>query len=286
MQKLNVKEVTDCDRFEIGQILDTITTAIRVIDTDYNIVRFNRPFEELCGHSRDSISGRKCYDVFPGDHCQTESCPLRLITIQGKTAVEQEIVKLKADGSHVECRLTAGPQLNQDGKSVGIIEEFVDITTHRRIEEEIHLANQTILVESQTVETKNIALKELLNQIEHEKRQLAAQVQSNVDRIILPLVHSLRDNAAPLDTKRISLIESQLDELVDPFISTLERRFSSLTPRETQICNLIKQSLSSKEIATLLHTSEGTVEQQRKKIRRKLGLTKTNTNLTTFLKTT
>lgn len=282
---MKTDEITECGKLEIGQILDTITTAIRVIDLEYNMVRFNQPFAELCGHSRASILGSKCYDVFPGEHCQTESCPLRLITGCGKTTVEQEIVKQKADGSRVDCRLTACPHLDGDGRPLGIIEEFVDITTYRRIEEELRLANQTIRVESNAVETKNIALKELLNQIEQEKRQLAAQVQRNVDRVILPLVHSLKDNAGPLDTKRISLIESQLDELVDPFISVLERRFSNLSPRETQICNLIKQSLSSKEIACLLHTSEGTVEQQRKKIRRKLGLTKTNTNLTTFLKT-
>ena len=158
-------EAPERDSLEIVQILDTITTAIRVIDLEYNIVRFNRTFSELCGVDPDSIWGRKCYDVFPGDHCRTESCPLLLITTGDETAIEQEIAKDKACGSQVECRLTAGPLLTRDGKLVGITEEFVDVTTYRRIEEKLCLANQTIQVESTAVESKNIALKELLNQI-------------------------------------------------------------------------------------------------------------------------
>ncbi len=195
-------------------------------------------------------------------------------------------MKTALGGEYVFCRLTAIPYRRENGSVTGIIEEFVDVTALKCLEENLQFAKQTVEVERKALEAKNIALKEVLGQIEQEKRQMADNIQRNVDRIVLPLVQSLKDRADPLDTKRIGLIESQLVDITDPFVSSIENRFSKLAPREIQICNLIRQGLSSKEIAQLLHTSAGTVEQQRKKIRKKLGLSSTGANLASFLRGT
>lgn len=269
-----------------GQILDVITTAIRVIDSDYNIVQWNAPFAKLCGWPTDRIDRRKCSEVFGGHNCHTNQCPFRKIVERGSARVEQEVVRTAMDGRHIVCRLTAIPYRLENGSVGGIIEEFVDITTVSQLEQNIELAKKTIETDQKALEAKDSALKEILSQIEQGKHQMADHIQRNVDRIVLPLVLSLKDHANSLDTKRISLIESQLVDITDSFVSNIENRFSKLTPREIQICNLIRQGLSSKEIAQLLHTSVGTVEQQRKKIRKKLGLSSTGANLTSFLKTT
>ncbi len=268
------------------QILEIVTTTIRVIDSDYNIRQWNAPFAKLCGWPTDRIDGRKCYEVFGGHNCRSNQCPVRNIIELGSARVEQEVVKTALDGRHVVCRLTTIPYRRENGSVAGIIEEFVEITTVTQLEQNIKLAKQTIETNQKALEAKDSALKEILSQIENEKRRFAHNIQRNVDRIILPLVVSVKDRADPLDSKRISLIENQLSDIVDPFVSSLENRFSNLTPREIQICNLIRQGLSSKEVAQLLHTSVGTVEQQRKKIRKKLGLSSTGANLTSFLSTT
>ena len=57
-----------------------------------------------------------------------------------------------------------------------------------------------------------------------------------------------------------------------------------MTARELELCNLLRSGLSSKEIATLTGVSVATVTTHRRSIRRKLGLTKTGTNLVTWLK--
>lgn len=55
-----------------------------------------------------------------------------------------------------------------------------------------------------------------------------------------------------------------------------------LTTMEVKVCVLLRQNLSTKEIADLLHCSERTIENHRYRIRRKLGLG-ADVNLTTVL---
>ena len=58
----------------------------------------------------------------------------------------------------------------------------------------------------------------------------------------------------------------------------------SLTSRESEICDLIRSGLSSKQISEALSLSLATVQKHREHIRRKLGLTGRDTNLATYLR--
>jgi DNA-binding CsgD family transcriptional regulator len=57
-----------------------------------------------------------------------------------------------------------------------------------------------------------------------------------------------------------------------------------LSARELQIAGMINQGLSSKDIAHNLNMSPDTVSFHRRNIRRKLGITDTNTSLATHLR--
>jgi DNA-binding CsgD family transcriptional regulator len=56
-----------------------------------------------------------------------------------------------------------------------------------------------------------------------------------------------------------------------------------LTPVEVQTCNMIKNGLSTKEIAKLRGISPATVSRHREHIRKKLGITNKKVNLATYL---
>jgi DNA-binding NarL/FixJ family response regulator len=80
------------------------------------------------------------------------------------------------------------------------------------------------------------------------------------------------------------LVESVMSDIASPFLHDIESRFTQLTPRETEICNMIRNGLQSKEIGLALGISVRTVEKFRQKIRDKLCVDKRDTNLTTFLR--
>jgi DNA-binding NarL/FixJ family response regulator len=146
-------------------------------------------------------------------------------------------------------------------------------------------AEKQLQVERNSLQTLNIALKEVLNNVQEEKRALAASVQANVDQVISPILYAL-DQASPTEIPGYTaLLRQQLNEIVYPFTRNLTRRFKDLTPAEIQISHMIRNGLSTKEIARLRNLSPHTVSRHRENIRRKLGLAHQGTNLVSFLKT-
>ena len=99
------------------------------------------------------------------------------------------------------------------------------------------------------------------------------------------IIHTLETGTHPNQKQYISLLKSNLEDLISPFINKLSKDFMSLSPLEIQICNMIKGGLSTKEIANLRGLSNATINRHRENIRKKLGLTNTDVNLTTFLNT-
>ena len=131
------------------------------------------------------------------------------------------------------------------------------------------------------LEQKNIALGEIIAQVEVEKRKIKNDIAANVNELLLPILEKLKlENTAG---KYVDLLKSHLGELVSSFGRKIRGKRLNLTSREIEICNMIKGRLTSKEISSLLNISYQTVEKHRKNIRRKMGISKKDINLTSLL---
>gem|GEM_PF-2412923 len=159
-----------------------------------------------------------------------------------------------------------------------------DITERKQMEEALRSSNELLAQERHALLDKNIALKEVLGQIKDETNQVKQNVQSNIDKLILPILVKLKDKARESDRIDLDLLESLMSDVASPFLRDIESRFVQLTPRETEICNMIRNGLQSKEIGLALGISVRTVEKFRQKIRDKLCIDGRDTNLTTFLR--
>ena len=120
---------------EMNQIFQTASVGMRLIDSDYNILKVNQAFAELSGVMPNKAEGRKCYDVFAGNMCHTANCPLKQV-LDGREFAENEVSKTRSDGSVIICNLTATRFEGPDG-IVGIVEAFKDITELKRVQNEI-----------------------------------------------------------------------------------------------------------------------------------------------------
>jgi DNA-binding CsgD family transcriptional regulator len=81
------------------------------------------------------------------------------------------------------------------------------------------------------------------------------------------------------------ILESNLNNIVSPFLSRLSNRFSHFTPAEIRIANLVKEGRNNEEIAGLLLISKNTVLFHRHNIRKKMKLLRTAGNLRSHLLT-
>ncbi len=80
------------------------------------------------------------------------------------------------------------------------------------------------------------------------------------------------------------MVRQNLEDSTSSFTRKIIEDRVRLSPRELEICNLIKNGLANKEIAALLQISLETVERHRHNVRRKLRIDNEKVNLATFLR--
>ncbi len=146
-------------------------------------------------------------------------------------------------------------------------------------------AKRQLEVERKSLQNVNITLKEVLSKVREEQNEIGRAIHSNVDKTIMPILYALKSEAYPEQQKYIALIEKNLEDIISPFIHKLSRHLMELTSAEIQICNMIRNGLSTKEISNLRHISTATVNRHRENIRRKLDIKNKKVNLSTFLRT-
>ncbi len=160
-----------------------------------------------------------------------------------------------------------------------------EIEERARTEAALRDSRERLAAQAVALEDKNVALRELLSQLAREKERIVADLSANVDRLLLPLLGRLRERAGAGEGGYLEVLEDNVRLLMTPFARRLDRALRALTPRELEIANLLRSGLSTKEVAALTNLSEETVTTHRRAIRRKLGLTGEDQNLTTFLRT-
>ncbi|MBN2227438.1 MAG: PAS domain S-box protein [candidate division Zixibacteria bacterium] len=159
-----------------------------------------------------------------------------------------------------------------------------ELNERRQAEEHLRTAHRELTAQQALLGKKNMALKEMFEQIEQQKVVTDQRIKSNVNTIIMPLVQNLKRISGQTEREYVLLLENALTEIVSPFISRLEGHFTTLTPREMEICNMIKSGMTSKDVAAVLGISEKTIAKQRRIIRKKLRLTNRKVNLAASLR--
>ena len=261
-------------------LVDSMNEGLGVFDENCNITYANDRFCKMLGYSRGELEGKSAA-VFLNDNDQAEFYDR--IAHNKDEGYRPYEVAFKAKSCR-DLPVIVSPQALFDaaGNFVGSFAVVTDVSRLKRTEERLRATNRQLDAERQALREKNVALREVLSQIEDEKKQLQRQVQVNVDRILMPIIQSLK-NQAGINHDYVDFLETCLDGVTSPFVQELDRKFARLSPRELEICNMVKSGLSTGAIAEALHTSIHTVHNQRKKIRKKLNIAGEGANLRAFL---
>ena len=134
-ERKNAEIALSESKAELNLIFQIAADAMCVIGADFNIINVNKAFIRLVDMDEDEIIGKKCYDVFSGELCHSEDCPLEKIK-KGEQFVERESVKRRSDGTEIPVIVNAA-RFDRMGKFVGIVEDFKDITERKHDEQEI-----------------------------------------------------------------------------------------------------------------------------------------------------
>jgi tetratricopeptide (TPR) repeat protein/DNA-binding CsgD family transcriptional regulator len=111
---------------------------------------------------------------------------------------------------------------------------------------------------------------ELLESLETDLKGLRKNTKDGGDEKLLALSRMLAQTLnSEKDRKEIELF---IDAAQQNFFQSLETRFPDLSLKERRLCGMIRQGLSSKEIAAVFNINTSSVEVSRYRIRKKLNL--------------
>ncbi len=159
-----------------------------------------------------------------------------------------------------------------------------EIEERKRIETALRGREKELKAQSHHLEEVNTALKVLLKQRENDKTELQENVLYNVKELVIPYIQRLKMKRLGSNQKAlVNILDSNLNNIISPFISKLSSKFLNFTPMEIRVANLVKEGKTNEEIAELLFLSKNTILFHRHNIRTKLGLKNTKINLRTHL---
>lgn len=110
-------------------ILESLPSAVYLVDRERRILLWNSGAEKLTGYLRQEVVGRLCWDDFLM-HCDENqaclcgsACPLQQTIHDGKLR-EADLFLRHKDGQRVPVRVSAVPFRDEDGRILGAVECF------------------------------------------------------------------------------------------------------------------------------------------------------------------
>jgi PAS domain S-box-containing protein len=263
-------------------LIESMNDGLVVLDKNDSITYVNDRFLDMIGYTRDEVIGKN-----PKQFCDETSLKLSLEQIaerkKGKKGFYQTYWNNK-HGGQVPTIKSASPIIDDKGQYEGSFAVIIEITEMKKIEQALIEREKELKAKTRNLEEVNAALRVLLEQREKDKTEIEEKLLFNVKELVIPYLEKIKDSG--LDTNQnghLSVLESNLNDIISPFSRTLSLKYMRLTPTEIQVANLIKQGRTTKEIADSFHISSKTIEDHRKNIRKKLGITNRKTNLRTHL---
>ncbi|NQT63949.1 MAG: PAS domain S-box protein [Candidatus Marinimicrobia bacterium] len=258
-------------------IFEGLNVGLVYSDKKGKVLKVNRSLVEISAIPKEKFVGRNVVELAK-ELLTVNDLPKALPMIKRVLAGEKVSFEINYQNKILEITV---PSIRNETQGVTTI--VTDITgiklSEKQIQEQrLDLENMNILLAQ-----KNAALREIVRQLEQEKNRIEERVFGNVDRLLIPAILNLKKHRTSFEVKYLEMIESGLKELVSPFGEKLSTKMYNLTSRETEICNLIKNGFSSKEIGQHLNISYRTVQTQRNKIRKKLNILHRDVNLRTYL---
>jgi len=263
-------------------VFETTGAVTMVLEEDTMISLINNEFVKQFGYTKEEIENRKSWTEFthPDDVKAMKSYhALRRIdpNIPPKN-YEFRWFNKKGELRNIFLTVDMIPGTKKS------IASLIDITAYKEAEAALKKRGEELEAKTHELQELNAALRVLLKKREEDKNELAADVLSNVKKLVIPYVEKVKKTLTdPRLRADLKVLEANLLEIVSPFSHTLSSRHMNLTAREIQVANLIKEGKSTKEIAEFFSISPSAVNICRHRIRNKLGLNKQKTNLQSYL---
>lgn len=194
-------------------ILLGIGDGVMAIDAEGNVILFNKAAEKISGFSARSVIGKRYTDSMKfvlgeGDSAKVEDGFIQQ-ALSGSLAVMPDgVLLVKNDGTKVPVADSSAPIVNAEGKTVGAVVVFRDVSHEREVD---RLKSEFVSVASHQLRTPLTAIRWNLEDLQSEETgTLGLEQKENVHQAVtstgrmIRLVNDLLD-VSRLESGRLSI---------------------------------------------------------------------------------
>jgi len=155
-----------------------------------------------------------------------------------------------------------------------------EIAKQRHSERDLNQQKNSLLDQVQQQKEElletNAALRIILRQRDMDKEELASSLTTRYFKEIAPYLEKLKlTRLQEAQSHYLDIVTMNLENIFIPASQNRTFNHKPFTETETKLINLLKQKKTSKDIASILQVSTGTIRTHRENIRKKLQITNT-----------
>ena len=146
----------------------------------------------------------------------------------------------------------------------------------KNLAQDVEIKNKELTTNVMYLIRKN----ELINSVAERLLKLQSTIPAESHKIIHDIIIDLQKEA---DNDSWKEFELRFHQVHSEFYKNLRKQYPALSPADEKLCAFLRLNMSSKEIAAITQQSIKSVEVARARLRKKLNLTNTTSNLVTHL---
>jgi PAS domain S-box-containing protein len=236
---MNITNIDDLELLE--KVFDSIPENIGIIDTSFNVVKYNKSLKKFFNVDENNLKNRKCYEILGCiDICK--DCKIAEVFERCETLTNE----LFLENPSRWVRQHFSPVFNNKGELVCAVEHLQDITEFRKIEatlrkqnHELQATEEEIRSNNEELNATNEALQKSKHDIECANTELAKSRKQYKD-----LFNHMLDGFA--------LHEIILNDQGEP----VDFKFLNVNPAFEKITGLQREKIINKRVKDVLPETE------------------------------
>lgn len=268
----------------LSSVLENSPAAIALFDSGLQLITANSAFREQLLSALASDHDGNLLRLRDIRETQQLTRAARKVVTGRAERHSAKVAVNSAEGGTQWYRLSLAPLPDHVPDRSRLLVVCVDITDDVEKDERHRRTSEQLETHRGELERKNTAMSEILRSLEDERRLYRHEVCESIRSKLEPIQRHLRGHAGVLPAQVLARLDDIINKLSQDLMGhSFQALRARLSPREIQVCELIRQGKTSKQIAADLNLSVQTVNKHRQVIRRKLNIENSDLNLSGFL---
>ena len=166
---------------------------------------------------------------------------------------------------------------------MGVFCSVSDMTEQKKAEKALSQREADFWKVNKELLDTNRALSVLAANIEKNWKEMEKRIGLTISSKVIPMVNELRKDKALQNKAELDMLATYVNDLTSGLTDGMVVA-TSLSSTELRIAAMVKNGLTSQEIARQLNISLHTVKTHRKNIRKKLKIQNSTVNLSSYLR--